>query len=267
VAWQDAAVTGSAATLGVISGTAIASGVECVEALTIVLAMGVTRGWRATLWGIAAAAASLTAITLLIGSAIGTAIPRAGLQLVVGSLLLVFGLQWLRKAVLRAAGMKAMHDEARIFAEETQAAAGAERSVRLGLDWYAFVVSFKGVFLEGLEVVFIVLTFGASSGKTPLAAGAAAAAALVVCAAGVIVHRPLARVPENTLKFIVGVLLATYGVFWIVEGLGVVTPTGASLTWPGGDAALVILAAAWIMAARVLVITLRRRATLVEAAV
>jgi uncharacterized membrane protein len=242
-----------------VAGTFLAAGVEFVEALTIVLAMGVARSWRAALWGTAAAAVALALVTVLVGGAIDGVASRALLELVVGVLLLVFGLQWLRKAILRAAGLKALHDEEETFAAERRAAREAGAEERLGLDWYAFVVSFKGVLLEGLEVVFIVITFGASARNVPLAAGAAGAAALLVIVAGLLVHRPLARVPENTLKFAVGVVLSTYGLFWTVEGLGALTPAGTSLSWPGGDAAAPVLLVAWLVLARGLVALLRRR--------
>ncbi len=188
----------------------LASAVEMVEALTIVLAVGVTRGWRSTLVGVGAATVALTAV--------------------VGALLLAFGLQWLRKAILRASGYKALHDEDEIFRRETEAARAAAGERRAGLDWYAFTLSFKGVFLEGLEVAFIVITFGSSAGRLTLAAIAAAAALVVVGGAGLAVRAPLSRVPENTLKFGVGLLLTTFGTFWATEGVGA--------HWPGGDAAL-----------------------------
>jgi uncharacterized membrane protein len=200
-----------------------------VEALTIVLAMGVTRGWRAALTGAVAAALALAAIVAALGPAL-TVIPIDALRLVVGALLLVFGLQWLRKAILRASGWRALRDEDSVFARETAAAQAAGRELRAGVDWYGFTVSFKGVLLEGLEVAFIVLTFGSTKGSIPLAAAGAAAAVVLVVVAGVVVRGPLSRVPENTLAFAVGVMLTTFGTFWGAEGAGV--------DWPGGDAAL-----------------------------
>jgi uncharacterized membrane protein len=200
-----------------------------VEALTIVLAMGVTRGWRPTLVGTVVALIALAAIVAVLGPAL-TVIPIETLRLVVGALLLVFGLQWLRKAILRASGWRAIRDEDAVFAREADAARHAAREERAGLDWYAFTISFKGVLLEGLEVAFIVLTFGSAQGSIPLAAAGAAAAAILVVAAGVVVREPLSRVPENTLAFAVGVMLTTFGIFWGAEGAGV--------DWPGGDAAL-----------------------------
>jgi uncharacterized membrane protein len=207
----------------------LACGVEMVEALTIVLAAGVARGWRSSLAGLGAATLVLGVLVAALGPAL-THIPLQGLRLVVGALLLVFGLQWLRKAILRASGFKALHDEDAIFSRELAEAQGAKHVERAGLDWYGFTLSFKGVLLEGLEVVFIVLTFGSAQGSIPLAAAGAAAALALVASVGVAVRAPLARVPENTLKFAVGVMLTTFGIFWSVEGAGA--------DWPGGDAAI-----------------------------
>jgi uncharacterized membrane protein len=250
----------STAQLGVVVAAFLASAVEFVEALTIVLAMGVARSWRAALWGTGLAVAALAVVTVALGAALGSFVSRPLLQLIVGTLLLIFGLQWLRKAILRAAGLKAVHDEDAIFAEEQAAARSASSDRRFGLDWYAFVISFKGVFLEGLEVVFIVLTFGANAHSVPLAAGGAAVAGVLVLLIGVAVHRPLAAVPENTLKFAVGLMLSTFGVFWLVEGLGVFAQPRTSLAFPGGDAALLVLLAAWLAVSRALVRILRRGA-------
>jgi uncharacterized membrane protein len=209
----------------------LASGVEMVEALTIVLAVGVTRGWRSTLLGAGAAVIALAVLIAALGGAISHA-PIDVLRLAVGALLLIFGLQWLRKAILRAGGQLPLHDEAAAFLAERANAAGAVRAPSELVDWYGFTVSFKGVFLEGVEVAFIVITFGAArSHGVAIAAAAAAAALLIVLAAGVLVRAPLSRVPENTLKFTVGLLLASFGTFWSAEGAGV--------SWPGGDAALI----------------------------
>ena len=211
-----------------------ASAVEMVEALTIVLAVGVTRGWRSTMVGVGAATLALAAIIGSLGPAL-TLLPLNAFRLVVGGLLLVFGLQWLRKAILRASGFKALHDEDAIFARELAGARSAARDDRAGLDWYSFTLSFKGVFLEGLEVAFIVITFGGSRGGIPLASVAAASALVIVAVAGVLLRAPLSRVPENTLKFGVGVMLTSFGIFWGSEGAGA--------HWPGGEIAyLVILA-------------------------
>jgi uncharacterized membrane protein len=232
----------------------LASAVEMVEALTIVLAVGVTRGWRSALVGVGAAVLSLAILIAALGPSIQS-IPINDLRLLVGGLLLVFGLQWLRKAILRASGYKAMHDEDLIYAEQARAAQSAGVDVRHGLDWYSFTLSYKGVFLEGLEVAFIVLTFGtAHSHGIALAAAAAAAALVVVVVAGVIVHAPLSRVPENTLKFAVGLLLTTFGTFWAAEGAGA--------SWPADEAALPVLLAWYIATSFGMVRLLRRRRTL-----
>jgi uncharacterized membrane protein len=228
----------------------LASAVEMVEALTIVLAAGVARGWRSSLTGVAAAVVTLAVIVGVLGPAL-TVIPLNALRLVVGGLLLTFGLQWLRKAILRSSGFKALHDEDAIFAEELAGAQTAERVERAGIDWYGFTLSFKGVLLEGLEVAFIVITFGSAQGNIPLAALGAAAALVLVAGIGIAVRAPLARVPENTLKFAVGVMLTTFGVFWSTEGAGE--------SWPGGDAALFGVLAFVIALSIVLVRLLRRR--------
>ena len=214
----------------------LASAVEMVEALTIVLAVGVTRGWRSALIGVATATAALAVVVAALGPAL-TRIPINGLRLVVGALLLIFGLQWLRKAIMRASGYKALHDEDATYREELEAARAAGTEVRAGMDWYSFTLSFKGVFLEGLEVAFIVLTFGATHGRggIPLAAIGAAAAIIIVGVVGVLIHAPLSRVPENTMKFAVGVMLTTFGTFWGAEGAGV--------EWPGKDGAILAILA------------------------
>jgi uncharacterized membrane protein len=248
----------TAGSWGVLTAAFLASAVEFVEAFTIVLAMGLTRGWKSALWGAGLAAVTLAGLTAIGGYALVTWLPKSLLQLIVGTLLLIFGLQWLRKAILRSAGLKALHDEEATFREEQAAAAAAASETRLGLDWFGFIVSFKGVLLEGLEVVFIVLTFGLNADSIPLAAAGAGAAAVLVLVAGVILHRPLARIPENTLKFTVGVLLSTFGTFWAIEGLGLFTPGRASLEWPGGDWALLVLLATWLACSRLAVVILRR---------
>jgi uncharacterized membrane protein len=231
----------------------LACAVEAVEALTIVLAAGSSRDWRSAITGVAVGVITLAAIVAIFGPAV-TAIPLGGLRLVVGGLLLIFGLQWLRKAILRASGLKAQHDENAIFATEfaaARAAAGGRRGVVA--DWYSFTLSFKGVVLEGLEVVFIALTFGANQHNVPLGAIAALAAVLVVTAAGVAVRAPLARVPENTMKFTVGIMLTSFGIFWGAEGAGA--------KWPGADTALLGLVPAVSVFALSLVAMLRRRTT------
>jgi uncharacterized membrane protein len=244
---------GASSTWGLLTATFLASFVEFVEALTIVLAMGVTRGWRSTLAGAAVAVAGLVVFTVAAGYALVNWLPEAALQLAIGSLLLVFGLQWLRKAILRSAGLKAIHDEEEAFRAQTEAARRAGRETRFGLDWFAFVVSLKGVFLEGVEVVFIVITFGLNADNVGLAAAGAVAAGAIVLLVGAIAHRPLAAVPENTLKYAVGLLLTTFGTFWAVEGLGVFQPDGESIEWPGSDWALLPLLAGWLLLSRILV--------------
>jgi uncharacterized membrane protein len=228
-----------------------------VEALTIVLAAGVTRGWRSALFGLGTAVIVLTAIVAVLGPAL-TLIPISALRLVVGTLLLAFGLQWLRKAILRASGFKALHDEEAIYAEELAEARAAGREERAGMDWYGFTLSFKGVLLEGLEVAFIVITFGSAQGNIPLAAAAAGAALVLVATVGVLVRAPLARVPENTLKFAVGVMLTTFGIFWSAEGAGA--------DWPGGDASLPVVLVFVIAISFASVVLLRRRRVAVAAA-
>jgi uncharacterized membrane protein len=238
----------------------LASAVEMVEALTIVLAAGITRGWRSSLIGVALALVALAVITALLGPAL-TVIPIHTLQMVVGTLLLVFGLQWLRKAILRASGFKALHDEDAIFQREVADAQSHGVEVRAGLDWYAFTLCFKGVLLEGLEVAFIVVTFGAAQTVTSgaaqnqvvLAALGALAALVVVLGVGLVVHRPLSRVPENTLKYAVGLLLSTFGTFWAAEGVGV--------EWPGSDAAILVILVVYTLVTLAFVQGLRRQQT------
>jgi uncharacterized membrane protein len=210
--------------------TFAASAVEAVEALTIVLAVGVVRGWRSTLLGVGAAAVVLAAVVALLGPALRL-LPIDTLRFVVGALLLAFGLQWLRKAILRASGYKPLHDEAESFARERREAGSASPRPAGGIDWYSFTVAFKGVLLEGLEVTFIVVTFGSTQGRLGLAAAAAALAAVLVVVAGLVVRGPLERVPENNLKFGVGVLLTSFGIFWAAEGAGI--------RWPGDDLAVI----------------------------
>jgi uncharacterized membrane protein len=229
----------------------LASAVEMVEALTIVLAAGVTRGWRSSLTGVGAAAAALAVVVGALGPAL-TAVPIDMLRLAVGALLLVFGLQWLRKAILRASGFKGLHDEDAIFARELDEAKNAEPVTRAGLDWYGFTLAFKGVLLEGLEVAFIVITFGSAQGNVPLAAVGAAVAVVLVAGVGAAVRAPLARVPENTMKFAVGVMLTTFGIFWATEGAGA--------HWPGSDGALVGVLAFVVASSALLVALLKREA-------
>jgi uncharacterized membrane protein len=253
-------VLASASVWGLVTATALASFVEFVEALTIVLAMGVTRGWRSTAIGAGTAVAALAVITVVAGYALIDWVPEAALQLVIGTLLLIFGLQWLRKSILRSAGLEAMHDEDDAFREEREAALEAGQEKHLGLDWFAFVVSFKGVFLEGLEVVFIVITFGLNADNVPLAAAGAALAGAAVLVIGLVAHRPLASVPENTLKYVVGLLLATFGTFWAVQGLGLFTDGHHSLSWPGDDWAVLALLSCWLLVSQISIRILRSAA-------
>ncbi len=233
--------------VGLALSVLLACAVEAVEALTIVLAVGTTRSWSSALYGVGAAVVALAALVGALGPAI-TSMPIDTLRLVVGGLLVVFGMQWLRKAVLRAAGLKSLHDEEAAFANETAAARDAgSRGGRL--DTYSFVISFKGVLLEGLEVAVIVLTFGANQHRIGLAAAAAGIAIALVVIAGVAVRAPLARVPENTMKFGVGVMLTSFGMFWGAEGAGA--------SWPGNDAALLVIIPVLALAAIAMVAWLR----------
>jgi uncharacterized membrane protein len=207
--------------------------VEAVEAVTIVLAAGTARDWRSAGTGTVSALAVLAVVVAVLGPAVA-AIPITTLRVVVGALLLVFGLQWMRKAVLRASGHKSLHDEDKLFAEHMADAKNQATRRFLGVpDWYGFTLAFKGVLLEGLEVVFIVLTFGANAKNVGLASIAAGCATVLVAAVGFAVRAPLARVPENTMKFVVGIMLTSFGVFWGGEGAGA--------SWPGSDAALLVI--------------------------
>ena len=227
----------------------LASAVEAVEALTVVLAVGVTRGWRSSLFGAGTATLALAAVIAACGPALAL-MPIDTLRVLVGTLLLIFGLQWLRKAILRAGGYRALRDEDALYRAERIEVQGGETTRRAGMDWYAFTLAFKGVFLEGLEVAFIVLTFGTSQGSIPLAALGAGSALVLVVVVGALVHQPLSRVPENTMKFAVGVMLATFGIFWSVEGTGMV--------WPGADGAILGLLVVLTLVSLGLVAMLRR---------
>jgi uncharacterized membrane protein len=235
--------------VGLALSVFLACTVEAVEALTIVLAVGTTRSWRSTLLGLGGALIVLGVLTAALGPAL-TTLPIGVLRTVVGGLLLVFGLQWLRKAILRASSLKALHDEQEIFQEELTAA-GVAGEVPAGVDAYSFTIAFKGVFLEGLEVVFIVLTFGANQHRIALAAAAACAAVGLVAIVGLWIHAPLARVPENTMKFAVGVMLTSFGMFWGAEGAGA--------HWPGGEAALLVIVLMTLLLALAEVRALRQR--------
>ncbi len=241
------ATTVHSGSLVLIVAVFLASAVEMVEALTIVLAVGVTRGWRSALEGVVAALAVLAGLVVTLGPALVHFVPLSVLRLVVGGLLLVFGLQWLRKAVLRAAGLKAKHDEDAIFAKEVEELGGPAATP--GRDTTAFVVAFKGVFLEGLEVVVIVITLGTTSNNLGLAAASAGAAVLVVGVVGLIVARQLSSVPENAMKMSVGLMLVSFGTFWSGEGVGV--------HWPGSDLAIPVLVATYGALAYVLMRVVR----------
>jgi uncharacterized membrane protein len=225
----------------------LACSVEMVEALTIVLAVGHTRGWRSALEGVAVALAALAALVAVFGPAL-VHVPLNWLRLVVGGVLLIFGMQWLRKAILRSSGLKAKHDEDEIY--RTKVAELRVLDVPVGRDRIAFVVAFKGVFLEGMEVVIAVLTLGTSAHRLSLAVEVAAVAVVVVGAAGVVVASQLSRVPENAMKTCVGVLLVTYGTFWTGEGLKV--------KWPGNDMMLFFFVLLYAAVAWLLVVLLRR---------
>jgi uncharacterized membrane protein len=241
-----------------------ASAVEAVEALTIVLAAGTSRGWRSAAEGVVAALALLMVIVAGVGVPLIHLVPIDVLRVVIGGLLLVLGLQWLRKAVLRATGNKALHDEDAIYASTVAQLSDADapssnsevpnggwrRSLSGPRDAVGFTVAFKGVFLEGLEVVLVVLTLGASSNRLGLAAGAAAAAIVVVTAVGFVVARQLSEVPENTMKLAVGIMLTSFGVFWVGEGSG--------LHWPGNDLAILVLIAWFAAIAGALVLGMDR---------
>jgi Ca2+/H+ antiporter, TMEM165/GDT1 family len=229
----------------------LASLVEFVEALTIVLAVGTTRGWRPALIGAAAGTLFLVLLTAALGPSLH-AIPLSALQLVVGMLLLLFGTRWLRKAVLRAIGVIGLHNESAIYAKETATLTreGAPPAAGERMDWVAIAASFKAVILEGLEVIFIVIATGVRGMLIPASLGALLAGVIVI-GAGILLRQPLARVPENTLKFAVGVLLSAFGVFWLGEGLG--------YGWPGEDLSLVGLIGGFALISFLLVSILRQQ--------
>ena len=224
------------------------SAVEATEALTIVLAVGLTRGWRAPLFGTISAIVLLGALVILFGQLIVTRVPDTALKLLVGTLLLLFGLNWLHKAVLRSAGVVAMRDEARAYQQTVSQLQGTAAAT----DWVGFVLALKGVFLEGLEVVFIVIGVGGTGHGLPAAVAGGLIAAAVVAAVGVVVRRPLARVPENTLKYGVGVVLTSLGTFWAAEGMGA--------SWPGDFLSIAVLVAVYFGASRLAIVLIRRPA-------
>ncbi|MHB1509409.1 MAG: hypothetical protein ACYCST_12520 [Acidimicrobiales bacterium] len=216
-----------------------ASAVEMVEALTIVIAAGVSRGWRSAFEGAAVAAVVLAVLVAAVGVPLVHLVPLNALRVVIGGLLLVLGLNWLRKAILRASGHKVLHDEDAIYEKTVSSLSGSKPAS--SRDAVGFTVAFKGVLLEGLEVVMIVLTLGSSSRRLGLAAGAAAAAVVVVGVVGAIVGRQLSEVPENAMKMGVGIMLTSFGVFWVGEGSG--------LRWPGSDLFLLALVALFVATA------------------
>jgi uncharacterized membrane protein len=236
-------------TLVLVGAVFLACAVEMVEALTIVLAVGHTRGWRSAFEGTAVALVALSALVAIFGPAL-VHVPLNVLRLIVGSVLLIFGLQWLRKAILRSAGLKAKHDEDAAYAEAVAELTNLDPGVNR--DRVAFVMAFKGVFLEGLEVVITVLTLGTSAHRLGLAATVAAVALVLVGAIGLAVSRQLSSVPENAMKMGVGVMLVSFGTFWTGEGLRV--------RWPGSDASLLGFIALYLVVTWLLV-GLTRRAT------
>lgn len=235
----------------------LASTVEFVEALTIVLVVGATINWKTALAGAAAAAVTLIVLVAIFGTALVTLIPIDALRFIVGVILVLFGLKWLKKAILRYSGLKALHDEEAIYEEEMRAMRARGEAIPNKIDGFGFATSYKSVLLEGLEVAFIVITFGSSAassnaerGGTLLSAAlGATAAGILVIAAGAIIRGPLTKVPENTLKFVVGIMLTTFGIFWSGEGLGV--------TWPFSDLFLLILIVANLLLCAALVAWLR----------
>jgi uncharacterized membrane protein len=237
-----ASISASSTTIVLVGAVFLASAVEMVEALTIVLAVGHVRGWRSALQGVGVALLALAALVGAFGPAL-VHVPLSALRLIVGSVLLVFGMQWLRKAILRSSGHKAKHDEDAIY-RATVAELQAQ-GVATKRDPVAFVVAFKGVFLEGLEIVITVLTLGTSAHRLGLAVIVAAIAVVLVGVVGMIVAKQLSSVPENAMKMAVGILLVSYGTFWTGEGLHV--------RWPGGDTMLVVLVALYVIATGVMV--------------
>jgi uncharacterized membrane protein len=225
----------------------LGSAVESVEALTIVLAVGLTRGWRSPLYGTVVALVALAVLVVLFGQLIVTRVPELTLKLIIGTLIVLFGLRWLHKAILRSAGVIALHDENKSYEETIKELSGSP----LRQDWVAFVIALKGVFLEGMEVVFIVVAVGGTSGGLHIAVAGGLLAMIVVAIIGVVVRRPLAQVPENTLKYAVGVILTTIGTFWVAEGMGA--------TWPLDLVSVLGIAAIYFGASRVAVMMIRRR--------
>src|SRR6202521_6113210 len=236
--------------ISVAGASFAASFVEAVEALTVVLAVGLARGWRPALTGAAAALAALALIVAILGPLMSV-VPIRGLQFVVGFLLLLFGLRWLRKAILGSIGVIDPHDEEAAFIAQTQELSDAERQRSASLDWVAGLAAFKAVLLEGVEVVFIVIAVGAGNGMLWPASLGALGAAVLVLAIGAMARKPLSQVPENALKFVVGVMLSAFGLFWTGEGLGV--------SWPGEDLAILAFALLFLAVAGTLIAVVRPR--------
>lgn len=241
--------------LAVVVAAFLASTVEFVEAFTIVLVVGVTINWRSSLAGALAATGALAVIVAIFGTALVRFVPIDALRVAVGLLLVLFGLKWLKKAILRYAGLKAMHDEEAIYEEQVAAMRARGEYPQTRLDPFGVATAFKSVLLEGLEVAFIVITFGAQANTVSeaqgigLAAIGAAAALALVIGAGAVVRAPLQRVPENTLKFVVGIMLTSFGTFWGGEGLGI--------AWAGEDLFLIALVAFYLVVTGSLILWLR----------
>jgi uncharacterized membrane protein len=230
----------------------MATCVEMVETLTIILAVGITKGWKTALTGMACAIVVLAVVVAILGKSLIDLVPLDVLLVTVGVLLLIFGMQWLRKAILRAAGLKAEHDEDQLFADEVKELSAISPSGQ-GLDWQGFVVSFKGTFLEGLEVAFIVITIAASTGRMDLAAAGAALGVVFLSLVGIVVHKPLANVPENAIKHFVGIMLMAFGTFWGAEGVGV--------TWSLDAGGILMLCLFYWVISLALIEHLKRQAT------
>jgi Ca2+/H+ antiporter, TMEM165/GDT1 family len=237
----------SASLVFVAVSAALASGVEFVEALTIVLAVGFTKGWRDAFEGTAAAAVALAIMVAVIGLGLLQLVPIDVLRTAIGALLLVFGLKWLRKAIMRYSGLKALHDEEQTYQQEVELLR-TNASAR-GRDWFAVSTAFNGVFLEGLEVVFIVIGMGAAGKAMGAATLGAAVAAVIVIGAGIALHQPLKAVPENTMKFVVGIMLTSFGTLWLGEGLGV--------QWWHADFFIPILIAGYLVVSAILIAWLK----------
>src|SRR3954463_7703678 len=244
--WEDELIYARSGTT--VLASFLASSVECVEALTIVLAVGIVRGWRPALDGAGAALELLAVLVALLGPSLSL-IPLALLQITIGILLLLFGMRWLRKAVLRAGGIVPLHDEAAAFANEARSL--SNRGMIARWDVIGVVTSFKAVMLEGIEVVFIVIALGAVGNALVPASLGAVAAGVLVSLVGLMLHRPLARVPENTLKFAVGIMLSAFGTYWLGEGYG--------LSWPGSDFAIMALMTGFAVTALLGVYMIRHR--------